>query len=362
LTGTDRGPTTIVAIGKAAAAMCRGAAQVLQDIQGICVTDADDDLPHGVDLLIGDHPLPGPRSLAAGGKVLEVASQATGRLIAFISGGSSALCERAVDGIDDGFIKDVNHALLARGAPISDINLVRRHMSSIKGGGLARAAKVPIETYAISDVGGSEPSLIGSGPTSPGLRDPGLVITMMERYGIEVPDSVAAALWKFPDQPVDPSLIEVLADGRTAAEGLAGSARTAGVPARVLDWWLEGPVDEALDRFLGDSGPGVTVVAGEPVVAVKGGGTGGRSTHAAVLAATRLDGEGATFAALATDGSDGNSGSAGAIVDGSTISRGGDPSGHLAKSDSAGYLGTTGDLVVTGRTGTNVSDLWVLWR
>ena len=362
LTGTNGGPATVVAIGKAAAAMCRGAAQALHDIEGICVSDADDDVPAGVHLVVGDHPLPGQRSLAAGRKLIEVARQANGRLIALISGGGSALCEQAIEGVGGDFISHVSRALLARGAPISHINLVRRHLSSLKGGGLARAANVPIETYAISDVCGSDPSLIASGPTIWSPRDPGLAITMMETYGIEVPGSVAAALREAPDEPVASSLIEVLADGRTAAEGLATRANARDVPARVLDWWVDGPVAEALDRFFAESGPGISIAAGEPVVAVDGGGTGGRNTHAALMAAARLRGGEAIFAALATDGRDGSSESAGAIVDGSTISRGGDPSHHLARSDSAAYLETTNDLIVTGRTGTNVSDLWMLWR
>lgn len=342
--------------------MCRGAAQALHDVDGICVSDADDDVPPRVHLVIGDHLLPGQRSLAAGRMVIEVARQAGGRLIALISGGGSALCEQAIEGVGDDFITYVSRALLARGAPISHINLVRRHLSSLKGGGLARAANVPIETYAISDVCGSDPSLIASGPTISSHRDPDLAITMMETYGIEVPGSVAAALREVPDEPVASSPIEVLADGRTAAEGLATRAKERDVPARVLDWWVDGPVAEALDRFFAESGPGISIAAGEPVVAVDGDGTGGRNTHTALMAAARLRGEDAIFAALATDGSDGNSESAGAIVDGSTISRGGDPSDHLTRSDSAAYLGTTNDLIVTGRTGTNVSDLWVLWR
>jgi hydroxypyruvate reductase len=97
-------------------------------------------------------------------------------------------------------------------------------------------------------------------------------------------------------------------------------------------------------------------------VEVEGGGSGGRNTQAALLAAREIAGSETLFAAFATDGVDGNSGSAGAIVDGETINRGGDPAPRLASSDSATYLAGTGDLVVTGPTGTNVADLWVRWR
>jgi hydroxypyruvate reductase len=105
---------------------------------------------------------------------------------------------------------------------------------------------------------------------------------------------------------------------------------------------------------------GLVVGAGEPVVPVRGEGVGGRCTHSALLAASRIAGTPLVFAALATDGHDGSSGAAGAVVDGSTVGRGGDTRDAVARCDSAGYLRSTGDLVVSGDTGTNVADLWAL--
>jgi glycerate-2-kinase len=126
--------------------------------------------------------------------------------------------------------------------------------------------------------------------------------------------------------------------------------------------WIWGPVEDVLDRLFSVQFEGLQVAAGEPVVAVHGNGAGGRNTHASLLAASRIANTPLIFAALATDGSDGNSGAAGAVVDGTTLERGGDPDQALARFDSAGYLQATGDLVITGDTGTNVADLWALWR
>ena len=126
--------------------------------------------------------------------------------------------------------------------------------------------------------------------------------------------------------------------------------------------WLRGDVPSELDRFLSSARPGVaTIASGEPEVAVTGDGIGGRNTHAALLAAERISGMESMFVAFATDGVDGRSAAAGAIVDGETIARGGDPGPAITASDSATYLEATGDLIATGPTGTNVSDLWIFW-
>jgi hydroxypyruvate reductase len=117
-----------------------------------------------------------------------------------------------------------------------------------------------------------------------------------------------------------------------------------------------------LDRFLARVEPGMTVAAGEVVLDVTGPGSGGRNTHAALLAAERIAGSQDIFCAFATDGVDGRSGAAGGVVDGSTIDRGGDPAGAFRSFDSASYLSRTSDLLRCPPTGTNVSDLWILWR
>lgn len=355
-----RHPVTVIALGKAAPAMTMGAADALGPITGLCVADAEVEVPPGIGLLVGDHPVPGQASFDAGRKVLEAAKRA-GSCIALISGGGSALCEHPLPGIPPEFVVEATRALLVGGASIGETNQVRAHLSAIKSGGLARAILGNTETLILSDVGSLGPEFVASGPTLSRSRDPDGALDIMVRCGIAVPPQVAETVRSAPAGPVW-GPVEVVADGRDAAEGLAASARLDGLDARVADGWLEGPLSDCLSGFISDSGPGVTVAAGEPTVEVAGEGRGGRNAHAALQAASMLAGGDALFAALATDGVDGNSGGGGAVVDGATVSRGGDPTQALASFDSASYLERTGDLVATSRTGTNVADLWVMWR
>lgn len=362
LVGEDTSSATIIAIGKAAAAMCRGAAQADGSATGICVTDTEGAVPAGIELVVSDHPVPGQRSFEAGRRVLEVAREATGRVVALISGGGSSLCEQPLDGIPERFVSTVNQDLLTAGAPIDVVNLVRSHISEIKNGGVARIARVPVDTYVISDVCGADPAVVASGPTIARPPDPDAALAALERYGIEVPNGIRRAIARGAGHIPSPGDVQVLADGQTAARQLEVAARTEGHTAVAVDDWLQGDVTAVLDRFLSRAGTGITVAAGEPEVDVAGPGRGGRNTHAALLASRRIADTGAIFAAFATDGVDGSSNSAGAIVDGTTTERGGDPHRTLARSDSGSYLAATGDLIETGPTGTNVSDLWVLWR
>lgn len=361
LSGVE-GPATLVAIGKAAAGMSRGAASALGDVDGICVSsDPGDTVPHEVELVVGDHPIPGAASFSAGRRALEIAATARHRLIALISGGGSALCEHPTKGIPSSFISEVNAHLLESGASIDEINLVRRHLSAVKNGGIARVASAPTATYVISDVCGADLSVVASGPTLSGATDPDAAIAAMVHHGVEVPDRVRDAIRS---QPAADSggPVELVADGHTATRAVIKRATGEGLDAVQDDEWVEGPVEEALDRFLDRAGPGLTVAAGEPEVTVTGDGAGGRNTHAALLAASRLAGSDFVFGAFATDGIDGSTRCAGAIVDGDSLERGGDPKPALERSDSGIYLERTGDLVFTGPTGTNVADIWALWK
>jgi glycerate 2-kinase len=356
------GPVTVIAIGKAAPGMSRGAARRLQDIRGVCITTTGDRVPRGLDLIVGDHPIPGRRSLEAGRRALEAARDADGGIVALISGGGSALCEQPIKGVSPAFVRHANERLLHNGASIDEINLVRRHVSEVKNGGLARRATVPVATYVISDVCDEDVAVVASGPTIYRPLDPPAAVATMSTYGIDVPPETRNAILGRVDVAPAPGEVTVLADGHTATTALMREATAGGVEARTIDGWITGDVEEALDEFLRNAGPGLTVGAGEPDVVVRGAGKGGRNTHTALLAATRLSGSDAVFGAFATDGSDGNSESAGAIVDGQTVERGGDPHRALEAADTATYLAATGDLFITGSTGTNVADVWALWR
>lgn len=362
LTDSGLSEPTVIAVGKAAPAMCRGAQNALGPLTGICVTTTPQPVPDGVELIIGDHPVPGPYSLRAGRRVLEIARSADSYCLALISGGGSALCELPRPGIDMDFLAGVNRALLDGGASIEETNKVRSRLSAIKGGGIARAIPGELETLIISDVAGAEPWVVASGPTIPIETPAGEARAIMERHGI----TVSPTVWEAMSRPIpkvdQKGNVTVLADGQTAARAVIEAASRSGTNARMLDRWMVGPVSTCLESFLAEAVSGVTVAAGEPGVEVTGDGVGGRNSHAALLAARMIEGTDLVFAAFATDGVDGRSSAAGAVVDGRTTSRGGDPSDALANSDSATYLARTGDLIETGPTGTNVSDLWLLWR
>ncbi len=352
--------TMVIAIGKAAPAMARGAASVLDVVGGICVSDHRERAPEALVFLVGDHPVPGPASLEAASAVLAAVRNApkSTRLIALISGGGSALCEMPREGVPPGFLSAVNRTLIAGGADIEEINLVRAHLSGIKCGGVSRAAGRPIDTYVISDVAGASPGVVASGPTVPRPPDPGAAAAILRRFSIDVSADVLAAISVESPSQLMPD-VTLLADGLDAAQGVAAMAPT---PVEVRSEWLAGEVEDCLDRFIVGAGPGVTIGVGETVLEVGGSGRGGRNTHAALLAASRLAGSDEVFTAFATDGVDGTSGSAGGIVDGSTISRGGDPGRARADFDSATYLASSSDLLKCPPTGTNVSDIWILWR
>jgi hydroxypyruvate reductase len=356
------GPTVVVALGKAAPAMARGAAVAVNVVGGICVSDHPEPVPSMLRSMVGDHPVPGPASFAAGAAVLEtvVNAPADARIIGLISGGGSAVCESPRPGVSTEYLTMVTQTLLKEGASIGELNLVRRHLSSIKCGGLARAAGRLIDTLVVSDVGRADPAIVASGPTIPTAADPIGARELMTLHHLEIPASVWEAM-TVESGPLGQPSVTVLADGLAAATAALTAA------PRIHDTWLSGEwlggeVGSCLDRFLARAGPEITIGCGETVVEVTGSGAGGRNTHAALLAAQRLAGTGDLFVTFATDGVDGTSGSAGAIVDGTTIQRGGDPAPALTDFDSAGYLARVGDLLVCPPTGTNVADLWILWR
>jgi hydroxypyruvate reductase len=228
----------------------------------------------------------------------------------------------------------------------------------IKGGGVSRAAGRSIGTYVISDVAGADPGVVASGPTIPHRVDPAAAEAILRRASIDVPREVQVAMTRS-ELPLPEPEVTVLADGFDAARGAASVAPD---PVDIRPDWLDGDLAGCLTRFLEEAGEGVTIAVGEPVLEVDGPGRGGRNTHAALLAAELIESSEDIFTAFATDGVDGSSKSAGAIVDGQTTSRGGSPAPARAGFDSSGYLGKTSDLLKCAPTGTNVADIWILWR
>lgn len=352
LHGLD-GPLHVIAVGKASPAMCRGAAAAVGALTGVCISNHGEALPDGVEMVIGDHPVPGTNSLRAGEMALAHAPTAE---IALVSGGGSALCEVPRDGVTLDYIALVTRALLDRGVDIEEANVVRAHLSKVKGGGLGA-----IPTFILSDVCAHAPGVVSSGPTVPLEPNPDRALRTIAELGLDVPPGVEKAIRLRETATATPD-VRVIGDGQTAARAAGELAEKSVGRVRVLDRWVTGPLEEALVRFVDTSPPGVTIAAGEPQLRSEGDGFGGRNTHAALMATSLVAGTGSVFAALATDGVDGSSDAAGAIVDGETIRRGGDPARALRSFDSASYLERAGDILKTGPTGTNVADLWLIWK
>jgi glycerate 2-kinase len=305
--------------------------------------------------------------------------------VALLSGGASALLCAPADGLGLADKQAVTRALLDAGADIASFNTVRKHCSRVKGGGLARAAAdaAGCWTLVLSDVVGDDLATIASGPT---VGDPTTfadALAALARLGVTPPRAVADRLRRGAageiaetPKPGDPVFARVhtrLAGGNgDAVAAMAAEAGRRGYAVVVQRELLTGDAADAGARLAAAllAAPGrepIAIVAGgETTVRARPGGVGGRSQHLALAAAAALAGTGAVLLAAGTDGVDGPTGAAGGCVDGETTARaraaGVDVADALAATDSHRALEATGDLVVTGPTGTNVADVVVALR
>ena len=368
LAGIDR--VIVLGLGKAAPAMAAAAAEVLTDLNpnGVVVAAADADVPPGIELIVGSHPLPTDASRRAGQRLLDAAAGATDRdlVITVVSGGGSALAEVPEEGVDIKELAEITKTLLRAAVPIDQVNAVRTRLSRLKGGGLAAAARgTQLVTLVLSDVVGSPLHVVASGPTLVPLQSTEVAAHVARM----LPETVRVALDNY-TSPIrhDHHTTCLVADGTTAANALVEAAAARGIDARLAEEPLAGEACGAPDRILAAAAEaGLVVFAGETVVDVRGSGIGGRNQELALAAAIAVEGDGDLLvAALATDGVDGPTTAAGALVDGATVlrarERGFDPGASLANNDAYPLLAAAGDLLVTGPTGTNVADLAVVWR
>ena len=330
----------------------------------------------------GSHPLPDEASVRAGEAALALAADVRreeGELVVLLSGGASAMLAAPAEGLTLEQKREVTRRLLANGASIHELNAVRRHLSRIKGGRLALGVRCT--TFALSDVTDDDAATIGSGPT---VGDPSTLadaIRVLERAGItrDMPE-IAAIMQRAgetpkPDAPALASSRFVLIGGRRSAmDGVAAAALEAGYGTIVFDEPITGDAAPAGAAFAARAlaaagriggGPVAVIASGETTVRVKGSGTGGRNQEFALGAAMEIQDSRLAIELIAfgTDGIDGNSSAAGAVVDSSTVARaraaGLDPGASLAASDSHAFFSRLGDLMVTGPTGTNVGDVFV---
>lgn len=373
----------ITASGKAAGGMAAAALDALgpRVAGGTVAVPAGSRAPALAGLTVWEagHPIPTAHSLAASVEALRVARSARSgeAVLCLLSGGASALWASPAEGVSLGDLAAATRALLRAGVPIQELNTVRRHLSRIGGGGLARAAApAQVVTLAISDVIGSPLDAIGSGPAVP---DASVFAEALEiaRSVDGVPAAVLAHLQagaagdraetaKPGDACFHGSSAFVVADNRDALSGAAAEAERLGYPPEVVAEPLQGEARTAavviasMVRARLDGGPRALILGGETTVTVRGGGTGGRSQELALALASELKGiEGWRAMAFGTDGVDGPTPAAGARVDGRTALRA-DPADALARNHSYGFFRENGGLLVTGPTGTNVADVVVV--
>lgn len=350
-------------------------------VVGVVATADGCALPAGaIEVLETGHPLPDQRGEAAASKILRFAQSADRGLLVLLSGGASSLLAAPSPPVRLDDLIAVNALLLASGADIEQVNTVRKHLSDIKGGGLLRAAPGPVATLAMSDVVGDDPGTIGSGPSVPdpttfedawGVLEAYGVLSRVPRTVLDVLDEGRRGLRRETLKPSEDvarrSSYRIVASNTTALDAAAGAAREAGFEPEILPLPIAGDTTVAARSFAeglirrSASRPVCVLAGGETTVRLRGMGKGGRNQEFALAMAKRLSGAGWTVLSAGTDGVDGPTNAAGALVDGSTRQRaqqrGLDLALALADNDSYGFFASLGDLVLCGPTGTNVMDI-----
>ena len=343
--------------------------------------------------LIADtgHPTPDEGSVAAGRRALAIAAETgtDGHLVVLLSGGASAMLAAPVDGVTLDDKRAATEVLLKAGADIQSLNTVRKHLSKIKGGQLAGTCPGHVVTLAISDVVGDDPSSIGSGPTVADASTFGDALAIVDRLQVRdrMPPSVIAHLQlgtrgdrvetpKPGDARLARSTFHLVGRARDAVEGARAAAESLGYAVRQRRRAITGEAREAAASYLTDiardterkgGGHVCALSFGETTVSVTGTGRGGRNQEFALAAAPQLASIGprVAMASVGTDGIDGPTDAAGAIVDPSTFDRAraagiSAPDGYLDENDTYAFFDRIGDLIRTGPTSTNVGDLQVL--
>ncbi|HKP52831.1 MAG TPA: glycerate kinase [Chloroflexia bacterium] len=401
ISNLNDGKGYVVGAGKAGEAMARAAEEVLGEriASGLVVVKEGYTGTGGAPLsrvmvCEAGHPVPDERGVSATTRLLEIVNgaQSGDLVICLISGGGSALLTAPAEGISLEDVQETTRLLLRSGATINELNAVRKHLSRISGGQLARAAApAHVLSLILSDVTGSPLDVIASGPTAPDPTTYADALGIIERYGLldEAPGTVLARLQagaageveetpKPGDALFDRVTNRLVASNVIAVEAAADYARILGLDTLIGTTFLEGEAREIGSALAGVakeivsygrpvSRPGCVLFGGETTVTVRGEGVGGRNTELALGAALALEGWGpdVVVASLATDGGDGTSPSAGAIADGTTIDRGKslgiDAHSALARNDSYSYWHELGDAIMTGPTGTNVNDMMAVF-
>lgn len=379
-----KGRTVVIGAGKASAQMAHAFEQAWDGpITGLVVTRYGyAQACERIEIVEAAHPVPDEAGFLAARRIMETVSGLgpDDLVVALISGGGSSLLPAPAPGLTLDDEQAINRSLLASGAPISVMNLIRNQFSAIKGGRLAaRCAPARVATLVVSDVPGDDPAVVASGPTIPLAGTRSLARKYVSLYGIDLPPHAQALLAgddNLAPLATDPALarnsVRTIASAALSLEAAAAQARKQGIEAAILSDSIEGEArdvaqvhaaiaKEVATRNRPFSKPVVLLSGGETTVTLRGKGRGGRNAEFLLALAIAIDGsERVTALAADTDGIDGSEDNAGAFVDGTTATRlrhaGIDPLAALANNDAYSAFKAIGDLLVTGPTGTNVND------
>jgi len=380
--------TVVLGGGNAAGTAASALEGVLGDTidEGVVVTD-DPSPTERIEVVEGTHPLPSEANVAGTRKVLDAAERAGNDdvVLAVIAGGGSALLCAPAGNVTLSDLRSVTDELLRAGAAIEELNAVRKHCSAIKGGRLAAAAApATVVGLVFSDVIGNPLDVIASGPTAPDTTTYQDALDALERYDVDAPVRVrehleAGVRGEHPETPTadDEAFARVsnrvLADADTALTAAAEEAGKRGYETEVLTSRVRGEAKEAAKTHvaLGEESvatgrplepPAALLTGGETTVTVRGDGSGGPNLEFALSAAIELDHSAVTVGSIDTDGYDGGTEIAGAIVDGDTLTREAEGAARdaLAENDAGGFFAGHEAELDTGATGTNVNDLRVV--
>jgi hydroxypyruvate reductase len=377
----------VVGGGKAGDGVADALEAVLGDrIDGGVVVTPDPGRGERIDRLPGAHPVPSEGGVESASRIVELLAETDDRtlVLAVVTGGASAVIPTPADGISLSDLQATTDALLRSGAHIGELNAVRKHLSTLKGGGLARlAAPATVVGLVFSDVVGNDLGVVASGPTAPDDTTYDDALSVLARYDLDVPESVRDRLEsgargavdetpKSDDPAFDRVTNHVLADAHAALSAARQTARDRGYEPTILSSRVRGEAREAAKTHVavaeevaatGDplDAPAVVLTGGECTVTVDGDGEGGPNLEYCLSAAREL-GTDAVVAAIDSDGEDGGTAVAGAVVDAATVETRddeGEAAAALTDNDALPFLRDRGCLVRTGPTGTNVNDLRV---
>jgi hydroxypyruvate reductase len=384
LPAKPKGRCIVIGAGKASAAMAAGLDAAWSDVElsGVVVTRHGHSAPAGrIEVLEASHPVPDETSQAAAVRILQAVDglSADDLVIALMSGGGSALMTLPASPMTLADKQAVNRALLASGATIAEMNVVRKHLSAIKGGQLALAASpARLTTLVISDIPGDEPAAIASGPTLPDPSTKADAQEIIRRFSIDLPEAAWLALEQAAETPKSGEIaadVRLLAAPSLALDAAANTARDEGLTPIILGDAIEGEARELGTVMAGiarsvatlaqpSPAPAVLLSGGETTVTIGRGptGRGGRNTEFLLALAVALSGAADIWAIAGdSDGIDGTEDAAGALIGPDTLQRaaanGLDARAFLAAHDSYTFFDRLGDLVCTGPTLTNVNDI-----